>query len=60
MKVDFQYSTDFHSDRTAIIVRQLTDMLATGISRTERVQTELAAKSDLGEFNNCAHILTNR
>ena len=36
MKVDFQYSTDFHSDRTAIIVRQLTDMLATGISRTER------------------------
>ena len=36
MKIDFQYSTDTHSDRTAIIVRQLTDMLATGISRTER------------------------
>lgn len=29
-------ATDTHSDRTAIIVRQLTDMLATGISRTER------------------------
>ena len=29
-------ATDTHSDRTAIIVRQLTDLLATGISRTER------------------------
>ena len=29
-------ATDSHSDRTAIIVRQLTDLLATGISRTER------------------------
>lgn len=29
-------ATDIHSDRTAIIVRQLTDLLATGISRTER------------------------
>ena len=29
-------ATDFHSDRTAYIVRQLTDLLATGISRTER------------------------
>ncbi|MBO6025551.1 MAG: AraC family transcriptional regulator [Bacteroidales bacterium] len=28
--------TDTHSDRTAYIVRQLTDLLATGISRTER------------------------
>ena len=29
-------ATDTHSDRTAYIVRQLTDMLSTGISRTER------------------------
>lgn len=29
-------ATDTHSDRTAYIVRQLTDLLATGISRTER------------------------
>ena len=29
-------TTDTHSDRTAYIVRQLTDMLSTGISRTER------------------------
>ncbi len=29
-------ATDPHSDRTAYIVRQLTDLLATGISRTER------------------------
>ena len=29
-------ATDTHSDRTAIIVRHLTDLLATGISRTER------------------------
>ncbi len=29
-------TTDTHSDRTAYIVRQLTDLLATGISRTER------------------------
>ena len=29
-------ATDTHSDRTAIIVRQLTDLLDTGISRTER------------------------
>lgn len=28
-------ATDTHSDRTALIVRQLTDLLATGISRTE-------------------------
>ena len=29
-------ATDTHSDRTAYIVRQLTDLLDTGISRTER------------------------
>ena len=29
-------ATDTHSDRTAYIVRQLADLLATGISRTER------------------------
>ena len=29
-------ATDTHSDRTAYIVRQLTDLLSTGISRTER------------------------
>ena len=29
-------ATDTHSNRTAYIVRQLTDLLATGISRTER------------------------
>ena len=29
-------ATSTHSDRTAYIVRQLTDLLATGISRTER------------------------
>ena len=29
-------ATDTHSDRTAYIVRQLTDMLSTGVSRTER------------------------
>lgn len=29
-------ATDTHSDRTAYIVRQLTDLLTTGISRTER------------------------
>lgn len=29
-------ATDTHSDRTAYIVHQLTDLLATGISRTER------------------------
>ena len=31
-----QESTDLHTDRTAYIVKQLMDLLATGISRTER------------------------
>ena len=31
-----RYATDTHTDRTAYIVKQLMDLLATGVSRTER------------------------